>query len=246
MEITQFKVGARDEFGKGPARRLRMTGVVPGVAYGLGRETVHLAVTETELDEMLRSSDGGNVVLDLDVPGVNKQDDVAAIVKDIQRDPITRAALNVDFQWISLAEKITVDVAVTVIGEAPGVVDDGGVVQQQYHQVLVNCLPMEIPESVFANIDGMTIGDALYARELQVPEGAELMLGEDEAVLSIAAPISDEDLETRIDEGLLDELVDLEGEEELEEGEEELEEGEEAAEATEEQESADEDASDEG
>ena len=242
MEITQFQVQARDEFGKGPARRLRMTGVVPGVAYGLGRETVHLAVTETELNEMLRASDG-NVVLDLDVPGVDKQDDVAAIVKDIQRDPITRAALNVDFQWISLAEKITVDVAVTVIGEAPGVVDDGGVVQQQYHQVLVSCLPMDIPESVLISIDGMAIGDALYARDLQVPEGAELMLDEDEAVLSIAAPISDEDLETRIDEGLLDELVDLEGEEELEEGDEEAVEGEEAPE--EEAPAADDAASDE-
>ena len=219
MEITQFQVQARDEFGKGPARRLRMTGVVPGVAYGLGRETVHLAMGEDELAEMLRSSDG-NVVLDLDVPGIDRQDDVAAIVKAIQRDPITRAALNVDFQWISLAEKITVDVAVTVIGEAPGVEDDGGVVQQQYHQVSVSCLPMEIPESVFANIDGMNIGDPLYARDLEIPEGAELMLDEDEAVLSIAAPISDEDLETRIDEGLLDELVDLEGDEELEEGEE--------------------------
>ncbi len=132
----------------------------------------------------------------------------------------------------------------TVIGEAPGVEDDCGVVQQQYHQVLVSCLPMDIPESVFANIDGMAIGDPLYARDLQVPEGAELMLDGDEAVLSIAAPISDEDLETRIDEGLLDELVDLEGEEELEEGEEAADED---AEATEEApDGDDEQASDEG
>ncbi|MCD6360982.1 MAG: 50S ribosomal protein L25, partial [Armatimonadetes bacterium] len=74
-------------------------------------------------------------------------------------------------------------------------------------------LPIEIPEHVEVSIEGLNIGDAVYARDLQIPEGAELMLDGDEPVVSIGAPISEEDLEVRVDEGLLDELVDLEAEE---------------------------------
>ncbi len=241
MEITQFTAEARAEFGKGPARRLRAKGVIPGVVYGLGREAVHLAVSVDELAIALRSADSGNVVLDLEVPGMDIDADVAAIVKDLQRDPVTRAFLCVDFQWISLAEKITVDVAVEVIGEAPGVVEDGGVVQVSQYTVPVSCLPMDIPENVLISIDGLAIGEGRYVRDLQVPEGAEIMIDEGEVVLSIAAPIREEDLETRIDEGLLDELVDLEGEE-VEEGEE----GEEALAEEPDAEVADEESSDEG
>jgi len=213
MEIIKFQVEARDSTGKGPARRMRAQGIIPGVVYGLGQETVHLAVPETMLREILHGHAGGNVVMDLKVPGIRKKANTAAIIKEVQRDPVTRAALSIDFQWISLAESITVDVSIEVTGTAPGVEEDGGVVQVQHHQVPLSCLPTNIPDHVVAVIDGMQIGDALYARDLQAPEGATINLPEDEAILSIARPISQEELEVRVDEGLLEELVDLEAEE---------------------------------
>jgi len=213
MEIALFEVQAREELGKGPARRMRADGLVPGVAYGLGRETTHLAVPADELSDLLRHTEGGNVVLDLKVPGTRRRKDIAAIIKAIQRDPVTRAPLSIDFQWISLEELITVDVPVHVTGVAPGVEEDGGVVEVVHHTVPVSCLPTDIPDSVTVTIDGLKIGDTVYARDLQIPEGSELELDLEEAVVSIAAPISEEDLEVRVDEGLLEELVDLEAEE---------------------------------
>lgn len=212
MEIAPFEVQTREEVGKGPARRMRASGVIPGVAYGLGRETTHLAVPATALEDLLRHTEGSNIVLDLKVPGTRRQKDIAAIIKTIQRDPVTRAPLSIDFQWISLAESITVEVPVHVTGEAPGVKIDGGVVQVLHHVVAISCLPTDIPEHVTANIDGLGIGDAVYARDLLLPEGAALELDGDEAVVSIAAPISESDLEVRVDESALAELVDLEAE----------------------------------
>lgn len=237
MEIAMFEVQAREETGKGPARRLRASGVIPGVAYGLGRETTHLAVPTTELEDLLRHSEGSNIVLDLKVPGTRRSKDIAAIIKTIQRDPVTRAPLSIDFQWISLAETITVDVPIHVTGVAPGVEEDGGMVQVLHHAVAVSCLPMDIPDHVSATIEGLSIGDTVYARELTLPEGATLELDGDEAVISIAAPISEADLEVRVDEGALEELVDLEAEapEEAEKAEE--------APAAEEAEAADEESS---
>ncbi len=224
MELAELRAEMREETGKGPARRLRRRGLIPGVAYGLSQETVHLAVHAAELDRVLHTSERANVLID------------ASIIKEIQRDPVTRAPLNVDFQWISLTDRITVEVPVEVTGSAPGVVDDGGMVQQQMHTVEVSCLPTDIPDRIIANIDGMHIGDALHVGALQAVSDVEILADADEVLLSIAAPIREEDLEVRVDEAELEQLVDLEAAEELapEEAEEAAEEAEEAEEAAEE------------
>jgi len=214
MEIIKFDADARETTGKGPARRMRAQGMIPGVVYGLGQQTVHLAVPESMLKAVLHGHSGANVVMDLNVPGITRLANTAAIIKEIQRDPVTRAALSVDFQWISLAEKITVEVPIEVTGTAPGVQQDGGVVQVQHHQVPLSCLPTAIPDNVVTVTDGMQIGDALYVRDLQLPEGVTIMLDEDETILSVVPPISEADLEARVDEGLLEEMVELGAEEE--------------------------------
>jgi len=226
MELTQLRVELREETGKGPARRLRQRGMIPGVAYGRDSETVHVYVPATELDRILRASEGGNVIIDLEIPGTKKAANIATIIKDIQRDPVSRKPLNVDFQWVSLEQRITVEVAVEVVGSAPGVVEDGGVVQQQMHTVQVSCLPMEIPDRITANIDGMHIGGALHVRDLDPVNGVEVLAPDDDVLLSVVAPIREEELEVRAEEAELEELVGLEAAEELA-----AEEAEEAAEA---------------
>jgi len=213
MDITTFEVQPRDRTGKEAAAKLRAAGRIPGVAYGLGRETIHLAVPVDALEDVLRHSEGANVVLNLQIPGETHGKDVAAIIKEIQRDPVTRAPLSVDFQWISLAERITVEVPVHVTGTAPGVKNEGGVVQVLHHNVAISCLPTDIPEHVVASIEGLGIGDTVCARDLLLPEGVALELDADEAVVHIAPPISEAELEARADEAALEELVDLEAEE---------------------------------
>jgi large subunit ribosomal protein L25 len=232
MELVQLTVQAREETGKGPAKRMRAEGIVPGVVYGLQRETVHLSVERTELDRVYSGADA-NVLIDLEVPGEEKEETVAAMVQEVQRDPVTREPLSVDFQWISLEDEIEVEVPLKITGNAPGVDEDGGVVQQQFYAIPVTCLPTEIPECITADITGMQIADALFVSDLPELEGVTYVPEPDEVVLTVAPPISEEDLETQIDEGLLESLVDLEvGEEVVEaelvtpEGEEEEEEGE--------------------
>lgn len=219
MEVIPMKVELREETGKGPARRLRAAGAIPAVAYGRGRDTIMLAVSRQELERLYKTGDS-NVLIDLEVPGEDREANVAAIVKALQRDPVTRAPMSIDFQWISLKESIEVEIPITVHGSAPGVDEDGGVVQQQYHTVTVACLPTVIPESVSADITGMTIGDVLFVSDLPEIEGVTYMAEADDAVLTIAPPISEEDLEAQIDDELLDSLVDLEVGDEVVEAEE--------------------------
>ncbi|MFW5866251.1 MAG: 50S ribosomal protein L25 [Armatimonadota bacterium] len=235
MELVQLKVQARSETGKGPARRMRAEGIVPGVVYGLKRDTLHLSVSRDDLDDIYSGAEQ-NVLIDLEVPGEEKDSAVAAMVKAVQRDPVTRDPMNVDFQWVSLTETIEVEIPLEIVGSAPGVDEDGGVVQQQHYAIAVTCLPTEIPESIPVSIEGMEIADALFVSDLPEIEGITYVPEPDEAVLTIAPPISEEDLEARIDDELLGSLVDLEVGEEVVEAEAlapEGEEGEEGPEAPE-------------
>jgi len=220
MELVPMKVDTREQTGKGPARRMRLEGLIPGVVYGLGRDTVSLSIPQRTFERLYVGSEGANVLIDLEVPGEEREESVAAIIKEVQRDPVTRALLCVDLQWVSLREQIHVEVAIEVTGDAPGVKDDGGVVQQHLHTVTVSCLPTAIPERIAATIDGMHIGDALFVSDLPEVEGVTYVPEADEVVVTIAPPISEEDLETRIDEEMLESLVDLEVGEEVGEAEE--------------------------
>lgn len=218
MELVQLTVNARNETGKGPARRMRAEGIVPGVVYGLNRDTLHLSVPRQDLDRIYSGAEQ-NVLIDLDVPGEDKESSVAAMVREVQRDPVTRDPMSVDFQWVSLTETIEVEVPLEITGSAPGVDEDGGVVQQQHYAISVSCLPTEIPESIPVSIDGMEIADALFVGDLPEIEGITYVPEPDETVLTIAPPISEEDLEARIDDELLGSLVDLEVGEEVVEAE---------------------------
>jgi len=219
MELVQLKVDAREETGKGPARRARANGFIPSVVYGLKRDTLHLSVDSGAFSRLVVGS-AANVLIDLEVPGQEKEASVAAMIKDVQRDPVTRQPMSIDFQWISLTEQIEVEVALEITGIAPGVEEDGGVAQQQLHTIALTCLPTAIPESIAIDISGMTIGDARFVSDLPEIEGVDYVPEADEVVLTIAAPISEEDLETQVDDELLDSLVDLEVGEEVAEGEE--------------------------
>lgn len=209
MELVPLTVEARTETGKGPARRMRAAGAIPGVVYGLGREAVHVAVPQRTFERIYVGSEGANTLIDLTVPGTEREASVAAIIKEVQRDPVTRALLSVDFQWVSLRRELQVDVPIDVTGRAPGVADEGGVVQQHLHTIAVTCLPTDIPERIIASIEGMQIGDALHVGALPQLPGVTYVPEADEVVLTIAAPISDAELETRAEEGI-EALVDLE------------------------------------
>ncbi len=230
MEQIKLQAYRRDETGKGAARRLRAQGLVPGVAYGLGKETAVLSVPSEALRDVLRSGRGANVLLDLAIEGIEGDHDTAAIIKEIQRHPISREALSVDLQWVSLKESITVEVAVVVEGSAPGV-EEGGALETILHTVPVACLPTAIPEQLVIDIAGMEINDTRYVSDFVVPEGVEILASPEEAVVTIVPPVNLEALEARLEE---EELVgvEVEGEEveEVEEAEEEAAEGEEATE----------------
>jgi len=165
MEQRELTVAMRSESGSSAARRLRRTGVVPAVMYGRGMAPMALAVDAKSLRELLHAG-GHNVIVRLNLEGGGEAPTV--MLKEIQRDAIGGGVLNVDFQRISLTEKVTAQVPVVLVGESPGV-KLGGVLDHVLREVEVECLPTQIPVNLALDISSLVVGHSLHVSDLAPP-----------------------------------------------------------------------------
>ncbi|MFQ5697440.1 MAG: 50S ribosomal protein L25 [Myxococcota bacterium] len=191
MERLALEVSAREGRGKGAARRLRATGQVPAILYGSGSDPVPLAVDAHLLDRVLL--EGANSVLDLQGSGTSQG--TLALVKELQRDPVSRRVLHCDLYVIDVQKKVTVTVQVHCEGRAVGVELHGGVLDTLIREVEVSCLPLEIPDAFTLDVSGLEIGDALRASDLSLPEGVELLADPDLTIVHVVAPRVEEEAE---------------------------------------------------
>lgn len=187
MERVTLTANLRDGLGKTGARRLRRSGQVPAVVYGQGRESQAVAVESKALKATLHTHAGLNVLIDLGVQGESSQDKHLVMVKDLQRDLFTHDVIHVDFHVISLEETLETHVPVILLGTPKGVVD-GGVLEQHLREVLVECLPTQIPEHLEVDVTGLTIGHAIHAGELAIPGGVTLLTPTGEVVATVLTP----------------------------------------------------------
>ena len=221
MEAIPLKANLRTETGAGPARRLRAGGGVPAVLYGRGLDTVVLAVDAHELATRLAHRQAEGAIVTLDIEGADT-DEAHALVRELQRHPVSRQPLAVDFLRISLTERITVPVPIRLAGHAVGV-DEGGVLDHILWQVDVSVLPLEVPEALEVDVSGLNIGQSVRVTDIPVPEGVEILNDHDATVATVVAPSKIEEPVEEVPEEI-----------EPEEGEE-VEEGAEAAEGAEEE-----------
>jgi large subunit ribosomal protein L25 len=188
--VSEVRIAAepRTEFGKGPARRTRRAGRVPAVLYGHGTPPRHISLPGHELMLALKSS---NVLLQ--VEGLD-DGPALAIPKDVQRDPIKGFLEHVDLLLVRRGEKVTVDVPVRVTGQ----IAPGGMLDHQLVQISLEAEATNIPESIEVNVDGMNVGDSVYARDLKLPEGSTLEADEQALVLHVMQAPTAEQIEAEI------------------------------------------------
>ena len=173
----------RTEFGKGFARRTRVVGKVPAILYGHGTDTRHLTLPGHALMMALKTQ---NALIRLEgLPGGNE----LALPKAIQRNPIRGDVEHVDLILVRRGEKVTVEVPVRVTGE----VFPGGLLDQQLVQVPVEAEATNIPQSFEVDVEGMEIGAAVHAADLDLPDGVTLAADPESLVLHvIAAPTAEQ------------------------------------------------------
>ena len=153
--------------GTRPARRLRGEGKIPGVVYGLGTDPITLTVEWRELRAALITEQGLNAVINLEIDG----DRTPTLVKDMQRHPVRRNVLHVDFIRVDLDKTVDVEVTIHLEGEAEAVTREGGVVDQVLQALLITAKPADIPSGLTIDISDLEIGDAKRVSDIALPDG---------------------------------------------------------------------------
>ena len=185
MAIVPLEGRVRPGTGKGPARSARRAGEIPGVIYGAGETPVALAVPKKEFELALKTAHaGGNVIVALKLDGAAEK---TAIIREVQRDPVSHDILHLDFHHISLTEKVTVEVTVHLAGVPDGVKNGGGILEHITRTIEIVCLPTQIPQHLEADVTALAIGDSIHVRDLVVPN-AEVLSDPDTTIATVVPP----------------------------------------------------------
>lgn len=218
MEQINLEAQVRKTTGNGPARELRREGRIPAILYGPKTDPIMLSVDNKELEQIVKKSSIGSVLLKLEIK--NGQTSArSAMVKELQTHPVTGQFLHVDFYEVDLTRKINAMIPVTVTGKSQGV-EDGGILQIVRRELEVFCLPTAIPEAIEVDISELEIGDSIHVQEIALPSDVELPEDVDFTVITVLAP--------KVEVEAVEEEELVEGEEVAEEGAPEAAEGEEA------------------
>ena len=200
--------------GTRSVRRLRAEGKVPGVLYGLDADPVPLSVEWRELRLALITEQGLNAIINIEVDG----EKTPTLVKDMQRHPVRRNVLHVDFIRVDLDKTVDVEVSISLEGEAEKVGREGGVVDQVLTSLMITAKPADIPAGLTVDISGLEIGEALRVSDISLPEGVTTSVDPEDAVVTASHGVSEEELEAAEAEvaGDVDEPGDAEGDDDAE------------------------------
>ncbi|HEY4133183.1 MAG TPA: 50S ribosomal protein L25/general stress protein Ctc [Gemmatimonadaceae bacterium] len=171
MATASLNATARSGNGTGDARKLRALGNVPAVIYGHGRQAQSLTINTREIDRLLSTVSAGSTVIELTVDGKTAR----TLIREIQRHPVKRNIVHVDFQELVAGEKITVNIPLRFTGTADGVRNSGGILEETMHQVHLRLDPSSIPDHVDVDVTPLTIGHSIHIRDLKLPEGVTIL-----------------------------------------------------------------------
>jgi large subunit ribosomal protein L25 len=185
--VPEVRIDAtpRSEFGKGAARQVRREGRVPAVLYGHGTDARHVTLPGHDVLLALRTP---NVLIRIDGLDGGSQ---LALPKAVQRDPIRGSIEHVDLILVRSGEKVTVDIPVTVTGD----IAPDGMLDQQMIQISVEAEATHIPTGVEVSVEGLEVGAAVHAGDLQLPSGSTLAVDPELLVLHVIAAPTAEQLE---------------------------------------------------
>jgi large subunit ribosomal protein L25 len=185
MDNVSIVVHKRDVTGTRATKRLRKSGLIPGVIYGHGKDAVLIAVEPHVLREALHTGAGMHAVLDVTFEGQKRGH--KAIVKELTLDRVKSTVIHIDLQEIRLDETIETTVSIHFEGEPKGV-KAGGMLDESTREVTVKGLVTAIPEHLVVDVSELDMNETLQVSDLVVPEGIEIMAEPDEVLCSVLPP----------------------------------------------------------
>jgi large subunit ribosomal protein L25 len=190
METFIVEGQLRETRGKGPARRTRLTGMVPATLYGGKKDAVTLTVNAKQVARILRSDTGHNTIFTVTIGGGAEE---RAMLKDWQVDPLKGGLLHVDLLRIAMDVLMRVRVPVHTFGEPQGVKLQGGIFEMVTREVEIECLPGDIPEEFKVDVTPMMIGKQLRAADLPLDPAKMKLLTDPTRVLAHVVTLKKEE-----------------------------------------------------
>lgn len=184
MITKEIATSVREDFGKGPVRRMRAEGKTPGVVYSGGKEALALEFETKILFQELLDIQGRNAVITLKISDGSKK---SVLVKEIQTDPLKDSLVHADFQEIDLQKPAHFDVPLTYVGKAKGE-DLGGLTQFEKSMVVLKGKPLDIPDDCQIDVSDLAIGDKITAAEITLPGDVSLISDPEMVCVSVIAP----------------------------------------------------------
>ncbi|HJX83333.1 MAG TPA: 50S ribosomal protein L25 [Candidatus Angelobacter sp.] len=167
QEVVEATLREETSRGKNEARRLRVSGRVPGVVYGAKKASLAVSVDPRQINRILASESGHNTIFDLNVGSENAK----VMIVDWQYEPIKGKLLHIDLKRIAMDQKIQVSVPINLTGEAAGVKQEGGILDQVLREVAIECLPADIPSHIDADVTELTFGKVLRVSDFNQFDG---------------------------------------------------------------------------
>ena len=183
LETNVLEAQPRQAGTKNEARRVRRDGKIPAVVYGAGKDSVAISVDPRVVTRILNSETGHNSIFDLALSGEKTK----AMIVDWQYEPIKGRLLHIDLKRIALDKVLRVSVPIFLKGEAAGVKQEGGILEQMLREVDIECLPADIPSHIDVDVSHLTFGKVLRVSDLPHSEKLKFLTDPNQPVAHVTS-----------------------------------------------------------
>lgn len=188
MKRVDLDVERRVRAGKGGARAVRREGMIPGIIYGGNDDPLMVRINTKQLTQTLHREAGESENILINAKFQDEDREVLTLMRSAQHDPLSGAIDHVDFQRVQVDKPIRTSVPVHPIGTAAGV-RAGGLFELVRHDVEIECLPLDIPDSIDIDITKLEIGSAFHISDLPENDKYTVLTAEDQTLAVVTAPI---------------------------------------------------------
>ncbi|HDQ26247.1 MAG TPA: 50S ribosomal protein L25 [bacterium] len=184
MKKVELEASVRE--GKMAARKLKREGKVPAVVYGKETKSMPIEIKVKDIEKTVKYLAEGTLLITLKLTDKDKKEEKTVVIQEVQRDPRTEEIVHTDFHQLNENEKAVFHVPVFSTGVSEGV-KIGGMLEHPIREVIVRCLPANLPEKFMVDITGLKIGQDFTIGELPVPEGVEIMDDGNKVLFAVVA-----------------------------------------------------------
>lgn len=183
MERINLHVDARNIDDN--VKSLRVNGFIPAVIYGKNTDSLRIVLN---YKDFLKTFAGHSISSFVNVESKEETlNGKIAVIKEIQKDPVTESIIHIDFHEISMHEKVEIEAAIHFTGKPEGV-KLGGILEPLIRHILIKGYPKDIIDTIDIDVSALKIGDIIHAKDLKLGEGIEVLTEKDAPVVVIAEP----------------------------------------------------------